>query len=89
MPSTAERRLQEVLTDFWFNHFNVDARKIEDKPVVVEYEREVIRPRVFGKFREHYRPERVRLKPDTTTLAERPRERRLAARTSRRPHVLA
>jgi uncharacterized protein (DUF1800 family) len=46
------RQLQEVLTDFWFNHFNVDARKIEDRPVVVEYERDVIRPRVFGRFRE-------------------------------------
>jgi hypothetical protein len=33
----SERQLQEVLVDFWFNHFNVDARKIEDRPVVVEY----------------------------------------------------
>jgi uncharacterized protein (DUF1800 family) len=48
----SERQLQEVLVDFWFNHFNVDARKIEDRPVVVEYERDVIRPRVFGRFRD-------------------------------------
>jgi uncharacterized protein (DUF1800 family) len=48
----SERQLQEVLTDFWFNHFNVDARKIEDRPVVVEYERAVIRPRVLGTFRD-------------------------------------
>jgi uncharacterized protein (DUF1800 family) len=48
----SERQLQEVLTDFWFNHFNVDARKIEDRPVVAEYERDVIRPRVFGRFRD-------------------------------------
>jgi len=48
----SERQLQEVLTDFWFNHFNVDARKIEDRPVVVEYERDVIRPRVLGHFRD-------------------------------------
>jgi uncharacterized protein (DUF1800 family) len=48
----SERQLQEVLIDFWFNHFNVDARKIEDRPVVVEYERDVIRPRVFGRFRD-------------------------------------
>ncbi len=46
------RQLQEVLTDFWFNHFNVDARKIEDRPVIVEYERDVIGPRVFGRFRD-------------------------------------
>ena len=47
----SERQLQEVLVDFWFNHFNVDARKIEDRPVVVEYER-LIRPRVLGRFRD-------------------------------------
>jgi uncharacterized protein (DUF1800 family) len=47
----SERQLQEVLTDFWFNHFNV-ARKIEDRPVVAAYERDVIRPRVLGRFRD-------------------------------------
>jgi len=48
----SERQLQEVLTDFWFNHFNVDARKIDDRPVLAEYERGVIRPRVLGRFRD-------------------------------------
>jgi uncharacterized protein (DUF1800 family) len=48
----SERQLVEVLTDFWFNHFNVDARKIEDRPVVVEYERDAIRPHVLGRFRD-------------------------------------
>ncbi len=48
----SERQLQEVLTDFWFNHFNVDATKIEDRPVLVEYERAAIRPYVLGKFRD-------------------------------------
>ena len=48
----SERQLEEVLTDFWFNHFNVDARKIEDRPVVAAYEREVIRPHVLGRFRD-------------------------------------
>jgi uncharacterized protein (DUF1800 family) len=48
----SDRQLEEVLVDFWFNHFNVDARKIEDRPVVAEYEREVIRPHVLGKFRD-------------------------------------
>jgi uncharacterized protein (DUF1800 family) len=46
------RQLEEVLTDFWFNHFNVDARKIEDRPVMIEYERDVIRPHVLGRFRD-------------------------------------
>jgi len=48
----SERQLQEVLTDFWFNHFNVDARKIEDRPVMVAYERDVIRPHALGRFRD-------------------------------------
>jgi uncharacterized protein (DUF1800 family) len=48
----SERQLQEVLTDFWFNHFNVDARNGPDRFLLTEYERETIRPRVLGKFRD-------------------------------------
>jgi uncharacterized protein (DUF1800 family) len=48
----SERQLQEVLADFWFNHFNVDARKGRDRFLLTEYERETIRPRVLGKFRD-------------------------------------
>jgi uncharacterized protein (DUF1800 family) len=48
----SERQLQEVLTDFWFNHFNVDARKGRDRFMITEYERETIRPRVLGTFRD-------------------------------------
>jgi len=48
----SERQLQEVLTDFWFNHFNVDARKGPDRFLVTAYERDVIRPHVLGKFRD-------------------------------------
>jgi uncharacterized protein (DUF1800 family) len=48
----SERQLQEVLTDFWFNHFNVDARKGADRFLLTEYERDAIRPRVFGRFRD-------------------------------------
>ena len=48
----SERQLQEVLTDFWFNHFNVDARKGADRFLLTEYERETIRPHVLGKFRD-------------------------------------
>ena len=47
-----ERQLQEVLTDFWFNHFNVDARKGRDRFLLTTYEREAIRPHVLGKFRD-------------------------------------
>ena len=48
----SERQLQEVLTDFWFNHFNVDARKGQDRFMLTEYERDAIRPHVLGTFRD-------------------------------------
>src|SRR3954466_9165932 len=48
----SNRQLQEVLVDFWFNHFNIDARKGADRMLLASYERDVIRPRVFGKFRD-------------------------------------
>jgi uncharacterized protein (DUF1800 family) len=49
---SSNRQLQEVLTDFWFNHFNVFAQKEADQWFVTSYERDVIRPRVLGKFRD-------------------------------------
>lgn len=49
---SSNRQLQEVLTDFWFNHFNVFAQKEADQWFVSGYERDVIRPRVLGKFRD-------------------------------------
>jgi uncharacterized protein (DUF1800 family) len=48
----SERPLQEVLTDFWFNHFNVDSRKGPARFMLTEYERETIRPHVLGRFRD-------------------------------------
>jgi uncharacterized protein (DUF1800 family) len=48
----SDRQLEEVLTDFWFNHFNVDARKGQDRFMLTEYERDAIRPHVLGKFRD-------------------------------------
>ncbi|MFC4231338.1 DUF1800 domain-containing protein [Parasediminibacterium paludis] len=43
-------QLQEVLTSFWFNHFNVSLTKNECADFVLAYERDVIRPNVLGKF---------------------------------------
>ncbi|HVZ82299.1 MAG TPA: DUF1800 domain-containing protein [Terracidiphilus sp.] len=44
-------QLQEVMTDFWLNHFNVYLRKNETMPYeLVSYERDVIRPHALGKF---------------------------------------
>ena len=48
----SDRQLEEVLTDFWFNHFNVDARKGPVRFMVTEYERDAIRPYVLGRFRD-------------------------------------
>src|SRR5687767_6519336 len=48
----SERQLEEVLTDFWFNHFNVFAGKGATQVYLTEYERDTIRPRVLGKFRD-------------------------------------
>ena len=43
-------QLQEVMTDFWFNHFNVFMGKGPDRYLLTSYERDVIRPRALGKF---------------------------------------
>ena len=43
-------QLQEVLTDFWFNHFNVSITKNDCAEFIPAYERDVIRPNVLGKF---------------------------------------
>ena len=45
-------QLTEVLTDFWFNHFNVSAADPQCRPYVLSYERSAIRPRVLGTFGE-------------------------------------
>jgi uncharacterized protein (DUF1800 family) len=48
----SERQLQEVMTDFWFNHFNVYLGKGAERYMVTAYERDVIRPYALGKFRD-------------------------------------
>ncbi len=46
------RQLQEVMVDFWFNHFNVFAGKRINRLWVGNYEESVIRPHALGKFRD-------------------------------------
>jgi uncharacterized protein (DUF1800 family) len=46
----SENQLQEVMTDFWFNHFNVSVTKGQSQPYVLTYERDAIRPHTLGKF---------------------------------------
>jgi uncharacterized protein (DUF1800 family) len=48
----SNRQLDEVLTDFWYNHFNIYMDKGADRYLVTEYERDSIRPHVLGKFRD-------------------------------------
>lgn len=48
----SERQLQEVMTDFWFNHFNVYAGKGLLGIWTGTYEREAIRPHALGRFRD-------------------------------------
>jgi uncharacterized protein (DUF1800 family) len=49
----SNRQLDEVMTDFWLNHFNVFAQKGPPEVYyLAEYERDVIRPHALGKFRD-------------------------------------
>ena len=48
----SERQLQQVMDDFWFNHFNVFAAKGEDRWFLTAYERDVIQPHTMGKFKD-------------------------------------
>jgi uncharacterized protein (DUF1800 family) len=48
----SEKQLNEVLVDFWFNHFNVYAQKGAVHDYLNEYDRDIIRPYVLGNFRD-------------------------------------
>ncbi len=48
----SSRQLDEVLADFWFNHFNVFLDKGADHYLITEYDQSAIRPHVLGKFRD-------------------------------------
>jgi uncharacterized protein (DUF1800 family) len=50
--TASPRQLEEVMVDFWFNHFNVFAKKGQDRLWVGSYEQQAIRPHVFGRFRD-------------------------------------
>jgi uncharacterized protein (DUF1800 family) len=48
----SERQLQEVMVDFWENHFSVFAGKGQTRLFLTQYDRDVVRPRALGKFRD-------------------------------------
>jgi len=48
----SRRQLEEVMVDFWFNHFNVFSGKDLDHLWIGDYERQAIRPFALGRFRD-------------------------------------
>ena len=46
-----QNQLQEVMTGFWFNHFNVSKTSNQARPYILSYERDAIRPNALGNFR--------------------------------------
>ena len=48
----SERQLEEVMVDFWSNHFTVFAGKGPERYFIAAYEREAIRPHALGRFRD-------------------------------------
>ncbi len=54
----SNRQLEEVLVDYWFNHFNVDSTKNVGMAqnlghlLIGSYERDAIRPHVLGHFKD-------------------------------------
>ena len=48
----SQRQLYELMVDFWTNHFNIFAAKGADRWLMTSYDRDTIRPRALGKFRD-------------------------------------
>jgi uncharacterized protein (DUF1800 family) len=81
----SERQLQEVMVDFWTNHFNVFAGKGVDRWLLTAYDRDTIRPNTMGKFHDlllatakspamlFYLDNFQSVSPDANRQAQRPR----------------
>jgi uncharacterized protein (DUF1800 family) len=48
--AVAESQLEEVLCDFWINHFNIFLGKSAERYLLPSFVEETIRPRVLGRF---------------------------------------
>jgi uncharacterized protein (DUF1800 family) len=48
----SENQLEEVMTDFWYNHFNVSSTDNKVRPYLLSYERDALRPHALGGFRD-------------------------------------
>ena len=78
----SENQLPEVMTDFWFNHFNVSLTDNKARPYLLPYERDAIRPNALGRFRDLL--EATAKQPGHAALPrQRPAPRRRTARPPR------
>ena len=97
----SDRQLEEVLVDFWFNHFNVFVGKGQVRLYLTEYERDAIRPHVLGKFRDllgataespamlfYLDNWQSTAPPDAPTSADLSRDRRVARRGRIEPGMI-
>jgi uncharacterized protein (DUF1800 family) len=48
----SNRQLEEVVVDFWINHFNVFNGKAQERQLITSFERDAIRPNALGRFRD-------------------------------------
>ncbi len=48
----SQRQLLEVMTDFWENHFSIYSGKGPERYLLVDFDRDVVRPHALGKFRD-------------------------------------
>lgn len=88
----SERQLNEVMVDFWTNHFNVFAGKAATRWFLPEYDRDVIRPNALGNFKDlltatakspamlFYLDNFESISPDAQTNQQRPNRARRANR---------
>jgi hypothetical protein len=76
----AENQLTEVMTDFWFNHFNVSLTDNQARGYVLSYERDAIRPDSLGDFRDL-----LGATARHPAMRSTPARRRPASRTAARP----
>jgi len=64
--SESERQLNEVMVDFWMNHFNVYANKGQDRFAIVSFERDTVRPHIWAPSSSCCRPRPSRRRCSST-----------------------
>ena len=85
----SNRQLEELVTDFWYNHFNIFLDKGNDRFMVPTYERDSIRPHVFGNFRDlleatSHSPAMLFYLDNWQSVAPKPADQNIAAKQPKR-----